>query len=259
MTVLLAVTVLSVLLAVAMSAVAWRAAREERRRSEARVAALAAEIHHVTPLAVNEPHPRADLPLRAEPPRLKAVTPPTTDLFAAVQPASSSSRSVVAVAASLFVFATAVALVVALSSGSRPAKVAAGVGSAKPATSQRESGSNGARQGDGNSANIPSAVPIELVALGHERDADRLTVRGVIRNPGSGARVERLSVVVFLFNRDGGFLASGRAAVEAPSLAPGGESTFVVTAPAAAGVDRYRVSFRTDAGIVPHVDRRKKS
>lgn len=255
MSVLLAVTVVSVLLAVVMSAVAWRVAREERRRSEARVAALAAEIHHVTPLAVNEPHHRADLPLRAEPLRLKAVAPPASDLFASVQPASSSSRSVVAVAAGLFVFATAVALVVALSSGSRPAKVASTVGRTAAATGGAETGVNGTRHGDPS----PASVPIELVALGHERDGDRLTVRGVVRNPGSGARVERLSVVVFLFNRDGGFVTSGRAAIEAPSLAPGGESTFVVTAPAAAGVDRYRVSFRTDAGIVPHVDKRNKS
>jgi hypothetical protein len=45
MTFLLIVTVASMLLAAMMSMVAWRLARDERRRSEARVAALAAEIH----------------------------------------------------------------------------------------------------------------------------------------------------------------------------------------------------------------------
>jgi hypothetical protein len=42
---LLIVTLLSLALAATMSLVAWRVVREERRRSDARVAALAAEIH----------------------------------------------------------------------------------------------------------------------------------------------------------------------------------------------------------------------
>jgi hypothetical protein len=107
------------------------------------------------------------------------------------------------------------------------------------------------------SAAAPAAVPLELVALGHDRDSDRLTVRGVVRNPASGAPVERLTAVVFAFNADGGFLASGRAIIDASSaLRPGGESTFVVTVPGAGAVGRYRVSFRTDDRVVPHVDRR---
>ena len=36
----------------------------------------------------------------------------------------------------------------------------------------------------------------------------------------------------------------------------GGESPFVVTVPGAADVGRYRVSFRTDDRVVPHIDRR---
>jgi hypothetical protein len=101
-----------------------------------------------------------------------------------------------------------------------------------------------------------AALPLELVALGHERDGDSLIVRGILRNTGSGAAVDRLTAVVFLFHRDGGFLSSGRVAVETSRLRPGGESTFVVTVSGAAAVDRYRVSFRTDDRIVPHVDRR---
>ena len=94
------------------------------------------------------------------------------------------------------------------------------------------------------------------MALGHERDADRLTIRGVVRNPPSGSHVSGLTAVVFLFSRDGGFLTSGRAAIDASALAPGAESPFVVTVAGAADVGRYRVSFRTDDGVVPHVDRR---
>ena len=45
MMLLLFVTLVSLLVAVVMSVVAWRAAGEERRRSDARVATLAADIH----------------------------------------------------------------------------------------------------------------------------------------------------------------------------------------------------------------------
>jgi hypothetical protein len=60
-----------------------------------------------------------------------------------------------------------------------------------------------------------------------------------------------------MFNHEGGFLGSGRAPVESSMLSPGGESTFVVTVPGAAAVGRYRVSFRTDDRVVPHIDRRE--
>jgi len=104
-----------------------------------------------------------------------------------------------------------------------------------------------------------AALPLELVALGHERDGESLIVRGIVRNPASGAAVDRLTAVVFLFNREGGFLSSGRVAVETSALRPGTESTFVVTVPGAGAVERYRVSFRTDDRIVPHVDRRAQA
>ena len=53
-----------------------------------------------------------------------------------------------------------------------------------------------------------------------------------------------------------GFLASARANVDFLKLSPGDESPFVIDVEAPANVARYRVSFRNDAGIVPHVDRR---
>jgi hypothetical protein len=105
----------------------------------------------------------------------------------------------------------------------------------------------------------PVSFPLELVALGHERVGDQLTVRGVVRNPASAAEMDRLTAVVLLFTTSGGFLATGRAAVETTALLPGGESTFVVTVPRAAEVARYRVSFRTDDRVVPHLDRRHES
>jgi hypothetical protein len=102
-------------------------------------------------------------------------------------------------------------------------------------------------------------MPLELVALGHERDGDQLTVRGIVRVPPSGAGMDRLTAVVSLFAADGGFLASGSAAVEAQALRPGGESVFAVTVPRAGEVGRYRVSFTSDDRVVPHLDLRHES
>jgi hypothetical protein len=84
-------------------------------------------------------------------------------------------------------------------------------------------------------------------------------IRGIVRNPAAGSAVPRLTAVVFLFDRDGGFLTSERAAIGAASLAPGSESPFVVTVAGAADVGRYRISFRADDRIVPHVDARGKT
>ena len=223
---LLLVTMISIALAAIMGVVAWRIAGEEERRSQARVAALAAEIHgDGLPLRVVG----NDFDLR---PRAAGVA--VADLFTVAQ-AQPASRWPAVVVAGVFVVATAAALVIVFSGGSRGTTHAAN----PPA------------------APVPAAAPpLELVALGHERDSDGLIVRGVVRNPPAGTAVDRLTAVVFVFNRDGGFLTSGRVMIEPSALRPGGESIFVVTVPGAADAGRYRVSFRTDDRIVAHVDRR---
>jgi flagellar basal body-associated protein FliL len=227
---LILVTLVSLTLAAVMTTLAWRLAREERRRSDARVAALAAEIRD------------HDLPLRNAP---TAPMMMSGDLFGAAQPAQARSRFAAIVAVGVIVVGSAVATVMLLSEStslksgsSRTPQTAAAPATAHPAA---------------------AAAPLELLALTHEREADRLTVRGVVRNPSSGAGVARLTAVVFLFNRDGGFVASGRAGVDALELEPGTETPFAVTIPGAGDVGRYRVSFRTDDRVVPHVDRRDRA
>ena len=223
---LLLVTVISIALASVMGLVAWRIAGEERRRSEARIAALAAEIH-----GVPSGPSRIDLDFTPG-----AAASSASDMFAAASQVQEGRRWPAVVAAGVFVVATAGALVIVLSGGSNGTTHASNqpVPAATPA----------------------AALPLELVALGHERDGDRLVVRGVVRNPASGAAIDRLTAVVFLFNREGGFLTSGRVMIDPSTLRPGGESIFVVTVPGAGEVGRYRVSFRSDDRIVPHVDRR---
>ena len=241
MTFLLLVTVVSILLAALMGVFAWRIGAEERGRSDARVAALAAEIHGGDALPLRAVANDLDL-------RPRAVA-PSGSMFAVAEGPETSRRWPAVMAAGVFVVATVISLVVVLSGGSNGTTHAA---DAAPAASTAERAATAAPA----AAATPAPPPLELVALGHERDGDRLIVRGVVRNPPAGALAERLTAVVFVFNRDGGFLTSGRMMIDPSTLRPGGESIFVVSIPGAGDVGRYRVSFRTDDRIVPHVDRR---
>jgi hypothetical protein len=100
------------------------------------------------------------------------------------------------------------------------------------------------------------AVPLELISLSHQRQSGRLSITGLVRNPARAAAVERLSATALLFDQQGTFLTSASAAVDHTRLGAGDESPFVVSLEAPPTVARYRVSFRTDAGVVAHLDRR---
>ena len=208
MTLLPIVTALSLLLAAIMSVIAWRMAGHERRRSNARIVALAAEIHddgYAAPVAV--------------------------------RPRRFMSHPFAFVGGGLLAVGAVVALAVVTGYADRTPR-------------------NGAPAATAAATTPP---PLELVALGHERVGDQLTVRGVIRNPASAAEMDRVTAVVQLITRDGGVVGTARAAVATTALTPGRESTFVVTVPGAADVARYRVSFTTDDRVVPHLDRRHES
>lgn len=99
------------------------------------------------------------------------------------------------------------------------------------------------------------AGTLELLSMRHSRTADALTVTGLVRNS-SASDTASIVAVVFVFDREGGFVASGRAPLEFGSVARGDESPFKVTIPDVKDVGRYKVSFRTPSSIVPHVDRR---
>jgi hypothetical protein len=99
-------------------------------------------------------------------------------------------------------------------------------------------------------------APLELVSMRHARDGRTLKVTGLVRNPADGAPLVSVAALVFAFDRSGDFVASGRAALDLATLEPGDESPFVVTLTDLAEVGRYRVSFRTEAGPIRHVDRR---
>lgn len=233
---MIVVTIVSLIVAATMSVVASQMVREERRRSEARVAALAADINGSEPMSstsVASDGRRQDLPLHAD----DALS--ATALFA--PPPSMPAR------ASLAVVVVLGALV--LGAGAALAVVFAGAGSGGSVAAD-------ASQAGRARATSTAPGPLELVALGHERDGDGLTIRGVLRNPASGAELHQLTAVVLLFGHDGTLVGSGRAPVHTGTLGPGNETTFEVSIPSAAGVDRYRVSFRSDEHVVPHIDLR---
>jgi hypothetical protein len=104
-----------------------------------------------------------------------------------------------------------------------------------------------------------SDAPLELVALRHQRRGEVMVISGLVRNPHGGRVIQSLSAIAFTFDKQGAFLASGRAPLDFPLLQPGDESPFTVTVPNSPVIGRYRVTFRTESGIVPHVDRRGDS
>jgi hypothetical protein len=226
-TILLLVTSLSLILAATMAAAAWRMSRQERRRSQARVAALAADL---------------GFDLRTD----TDAGVGGIELFRLEQPAQAGSRFAAVLTIGVFAVATALALIVATSRAGRPV--------AGPLAAQAELPDAGLT-----TRSAAEPAPLELTALTHERDGDGIIVRGVVRNPSTGVDLDRIAAVVFVFTRDGAFLASGRSALGGPVLAPGSETAFVVTVPQATEVGRYRVSFRSDDRVVAHVDRRDRS
>ena len=175
---LLVITILSLAVAVVMSIVAWRLARAERRRSEARVEALTDEIH------------ADELPLVRPGDYLSSEAPPRMQgsLFGAL-------------AIGVLFVGSVVALAIVFSDGTRNSSVAAPVSGTA-----------------GQAAAEAAPAPLELVALSHEREGGRLIVRGAVRGQGraNGASGPVIAVVT-AFDRDGGLVASGRSPLETPA------------------------------------------
>jgi hypothetical protein len=100
------------------------------------------------------------------------------------------------------------------------------------------------------------AKPLELTALHHDREHDRLIVRGTVRHA-TAAEFADLTALVSVFDSRGNLAASGEGLVTgAQPVAGGVESSFVVTVPGASDVARYRVAFKSNERIIAHVDRR---
>jgi hypothetical protein len=279
---LLVITVVSLIVALVMGIAAWGMWREERARSAARVATLTAAAHQ-------EPHMPAALPLhdatveRSVAPlheftveRTANAPVPLHDVAADRSAAAAVSlhepltqRSVPSPRPAPW--APSPQRRPAAAEGVRDAFLGSAV--AAPASGTRQRGLAIAASilfvaivtggyfsvygKDGNeTASAASNAPLELLSLRHERQNGALAITGLVRNPSAGHPVGKLAAVVLLFNQQGEFVTSSRAGVDYTQLAPGDESPFVIRVDAPSNVARYRVSFRTDDGVVPHVDRR---
>lgn len=248
-TTLVLITIASLAVAATMSVVAWRLARDERARSEARVAALAAAIDDLgdQPLLVATPAPArrrvastvhgtvatpsCDATLHSLATALDAADGPgANDLFSTSTRDERSARH----------FGPAFVLgALAVSALIGTLFLAGGTG-------------------DASSQGAAAPVPLELLSLRHVEHAGKIEITGLVRNPKGARTVEQVTAVVSFLDGEGAFLSTARAPLDFRRLAGGEESVFVVTAPTPPGVRRYRASFRlADGDVVPHVDRRE--
>jgi hypothetical protein len=156
-----------------------------------------------------------------------------SDSFFAEERSRTPGSPLRALAIGVFVVGSAIALIVFASGSPRSSAAAA------PTASE-----------------APIAAQLELVKLGHEREGDRLIVRGVVRYP-AGTGMPNLVAIVSVFNHQGDIAASGQALVAGPRPADSGvESSFAVTVPGVSDVARYRIAFKSNERIIAHLDRR---
>jgi hypothetical protein len=218
---LVVVLVAALLVAVAMSVFAWRTLRRDRERTDIRVARLRALA------APSAPEP--DLLPELEPER-------STGLFAAPLPAPAGPR-----------WGT-MALVVVVFMGIGAGTVYGLYGSGRAISWPVAAFSTA----------TAAPAPLELVSLSHRREpGGNFVVTGLVQNPVNGTRSAGLVAVVYLFDGDGQYFTSGKAAIEVAALAPGDQSPFLIRLPNIPKVSRYRIGFRLgDGGVYAHVDKR---
>ncbi len=254
-TLLIAVTTLSLLMAGAMAVIVTKLLADERRRSDARVAALAdmaaadstawiyrpsPDVARQTPAApARQRRPEtavtADLPLRPVhtaadrglEPEPAVGHPAVGELFAQHERASAWQGRL----------AVGVALAVVVTGAGWALSRQPGAGSAAPASAQ--------------------ARPLELLSLRHTRTAESLTITGLVRNPPGAAPLTHVVATAVAFAPDGTRVASGHAPLDFITMGAGDETPFVVTIPITGAVARYRVGFRAQDGtVISHVDGR---
>jgi len=264
------VATLTSTLAIGLSIVLLRLVRQDRQRSEARVAALVSlagmpaaapppmAFEHPpvklerrpapAPAPVDRPRPSAPVRLSAadvEIFRDGAAAPVFEPSFAPAhglfEPAAPNTRSHL-----VYIGIGAIVMVLLFTLAFRWAVSRAGAPTTETVASIAAP------------AAAPVAQPLGLVSLSHEQAPDgSLVISGVVRNPPDSIARERLFAAASLVDAAGALVATARAPLDFTMLAPGDESPFVVRIAAANGVARYRIGFRDAQGqAVAHIDRR---
>lgn len=239
-TLMLAVTGLAVVVAAVASVVAWRATAAERRRSAARITALAAaadvaaekaRLHAREPVVAETPDGLHEfMPAREAAAESHAEPAASTGALLGTPVADSGSggrqHSLLAAAAIVFVLVGGGSLMLFVS-GRGPWVSTAAV-----------------------------RVPLELVALSHARPDGQLAISGLVHNPAAGRAIDQLDAHVRVFDAAGILIATRSAPVDVAALAPGADAPFTVTFGEASTAARYRVSFASHGTMLAHVDRR---
>ena len=223
-TILLATTVIALTVAAVAVMTMYLAFNRDRRRSEARVAALR-QMAGVRDPAL-DPDPAGEIEITED-----GVQDSSRAMFSRAPEASPWARRALAAAAT--------ALIVTVGAYAwlpRGTATEAGRQPATPAQAQ---------------------APLELLKLQHAQEDGRLVITGLVQNPRTSAPLTKVITTAFLFGPDGTLLASGKAPLDFSVLAAGDESPFLVTVPVKKAVARYRIGFRSDDGrVIAHVDRR---
>ena len=214
---LIALTFALGLAVVVLTTVTVYLVRLERRRSDARIAALA--------LAIDNPRWATGVEDEGREQEDGVISPSAMSLV--VPDVERPSRAPAFAIAALVILAAGALLAVGMSGGSRASRHASAV----------------------------SATSIELVSMRHAMDGETLIVSGLVRNP-TATTTPALSAVVSVVGRDGRVIAHGESQLDPTVLGPGKETTFRVTVPQVGDPGRYRLAFVNGSQIVPHVDRR---
>lgn len=102
-----------------------------------------------------------------------------------------------------------------------------------------------------------AAPPLELLALDHTLQNGSISINGLVQNPRGGQPLTSVVATALVFGADGSVLSSARAPIDYTTIGPGDESPFVVTVPVAGEVTRYRIGFRSvEDRVIGHVDKR---
>jgi hypothetical protein len=245
--ILIAVTALALAMTAGMAIVVATLLRDERARSEARVAALSAMAteHGEPPIssfaartvanrgAIAAPVPRSIRNASIEDFEIRPVAVRDSALFApAAQPSPWGARLGVIGTLIVVLVALGGAIMLRSTHGRDLSAAAIAAPAAEPA-------------------------PLELLSLSHAQEADHIVITGLVQNPRSAGSRSHVVATAFVFGPDGAFLSSSRAPLDFTTLTPGEESRFVVSVPVTAAVSRYRIGFRTEDGqVLPHVDKR---
>ena len=266
--VLIVITLVSLAMTIALGILLIRLMREERRRSDARIAVLremaddvAGRQTAIDPSprqAAVDPLPRQAMrveTVKIATPRVEPVArweasddaaddldllvrtadvPPVTDLFTQPAPRSAWPRRL-AVAAGLAMVVT-VALI--------------GLRSRSTSTTTAENTNS-------QTASVQATGLLQLLSLKQTQETGALTITGLVQNPRDGTVLSKVRATALLFGADGTFLGSGGAPLDFTVLRPGDESGFVINVPVTSPVARYRIGFRSEDGhVIGHVDRR---